>query len=120
MFDEGGARHGIRTTNFSKVYKCVIRGSRPLPLVGIIEFFMYRTIQYFYQRIKITDEVLRNTKMRYCTKMTEYLDKAQGKALLHKVTAQPLYQSADNEIMWSYEVEWKGKMRLGPSREKMQ
>jgi hypothetical protein len=52
--------------------------------------------------------------------MTEYLDKAQGKALLHKVTAQPLYQSADNEIMWSYEVEWKGKMRLGPSREKMQ
>jgi hypothetical protein len=49
MFDEGGARHGIRTTNFAEVYNYVLRGSRPLPLVGIIEFFMYRTMQYFYQ-----------------------------------------------------------------------
>jgi hypothetical protein len=91
MYDEGEARHGIRTTNFAEVYNCVLRGLRPLPLVGIIEFFMYPTMQYFHQRSKIADEVLRNTQMIYCTKMTEYLDKAQGKALLHKVTAQPLY-----------------------------
>jgi hypothetical protein len=58
--------------------------------------------------------------MRYCTKMTDYLDKAQRKALLHKVTVQLLYQSADNEIMCSYEVECKGKMRLGPLHEKTQ
>jgi hypothetical protein len=56
--------------------------------------------------------------MRYCTKMTEYLTKAQGNALRHKVTVHPLYQSDDNEITWSYEVECRGKMRLGPSREK--
>jgi hypothetical protein len=40
MFDKGGARHGIRTTNFAEVYHCVLRGSRPLPLVDIIEFFI--------------------------------------------------------------------------------
>jgi hypothetical protein len=76
MFDEGGARHGIRTTNFAEVYNCVLRGSRPLPLVGIIEFFMYCTMPYFHQRSKIADEVLRKTQMRYCTKMTEYVTKA--------------------------------------------
>jgi hypothetical protein len=99
MFDEGGARHGIKTTNFAKVYNCVLRGARPLPLVGIIELFMYRTMLYFHTRSKIADEVLRNTKMRYCTKMIEYLSKAQEKALKHKVTAQPLHQSDDYEIM---------------------
>jgi hypothetical protein len=86
MFDEGGARHWIRTTNFVEVYDCVLRGSRSLPLVGIIEFFMYRTVQYFYQRSKLVHEVLRNIQMVYRTRMTEYLDKAQGKSLLHMVT----------------------------------
>jgi hypothetical protein len=118
MFDEGGARHGIKTTNFVEVYNCVLRGSCPLPLVGIIRFFMYRTILYFHTRSNIADEVLRNTQMRYRTRMIEYLTKAQDKALKHKVTSQPWHQSNDNEILWIYEVECKGKMRLGPSREK--
>jgi hypothetical protein len=87
MFDEGGARHGIKTTNFAEVYNCVLRNARPLPLVVIIEFFMYRTMLYFHTRSKIADEVLRNTQMRYCTRMTEYLTKAQDKALKHKVTS---------------------------------
>jgi hypothetical protein len=39
--------------------------------------------------------------------------KAQEKALLHKVRAQPYYQSIENEILWKYEVECKGKMQLG-------
>jgi hypothetical protein len=56
------------------------------------------------------DEVMRNTQMRYCTNITEYLNKAQDKSLKHKVTTQPLYQFDENEIMWSYEVMWK--MRL--------
>jgi hypothetical protein len=118
MFEKGGARHQIKTTNFAEVYNCVLRGARPLPLVGIIEFFMYRTMLYFHIRSKIADEVLRNTQMRYCTKMTEYLTKAREMPLKHKVMVQPLHQSDHNEIMWSYEVECEGKMRLGPSCEK--
>jgi hypothetical protein len=90
MFDAGGARHGIKTTNFAEVYNCVLLGARHLPLVGIIEFFMYRTMLYFHTRSQIEDEVMRNTQMRHCTKMTEYLSKAQDKALKHKVTTQPL------------------------------
>jgi hypothetical protein len=53
MFDEGRTIHGIKTTNFAEVYNCVLRGARPLPLVGIIEFFMYRTMLYFQTRSKI-------------------------------------------------------------------
>jgi hypothetical protein len=118
MFDEGGARHGIKTTNFDESYNCVLRSARPLTLVGIIEFFMYSTMLYFHTRSQIADEVMKNTQMRYCTNMTEYLTKAQGKALKHKVTTQPLHQSNDNEIMWIYEVACEEKMRLGPRREK--
>jgi hypothetical protein len=58
--------------------------------------------------------------MVYCTRMTGYLEKAQGKALFHKVRAQPYYQSAKNEILWRYDVECKGKMRLDPSCERTQ
>jgi hypothetical protein len=96
MFDDGGARHGIKTTNFAEVYNCVLRGARSLPLVGIIEFFMYHTMLYFHTRSQIADEIMRNTQIRYCTKMTECLSKAQEKALKHKVTTQPLHQSNDN------------------------
>jgi hypothetical protein len=49
--------------------------------------------------------------------MTKYLTKAQDKTLKCNVTVQPWHQSDDNEIMWSYEVECEGKMRLGPQRE---
>jgi hypothetical protein len=87
LFDEGGARHGIKTTNFAESYNCLLCGARPLPLVGIIEFFMYRTMLYFHTLCQIADEVMRNTQMRYCTNMTEYLNRAQDKVLKHKVTA---------------------------------
>jgi hypothetical protein len=91
LFDEGGAGHGIKTTNFAESYNCVLRGARPLPLFSIIEFFMYHTMLYFHTRSQVVDEVMRNTQMRYCTNMIEYLNKAQDKALKQKVTMQPLH-----------------------------
>jgi hypothetical protein len=35
------------TTNFAEVYNAVLRGARDQPLVGIIEFFLYRIMKYF-------------------------------------------------------------------------
>ena len=43
LFDEGGARYGIITTNLAEVYNWVLCGVRSLPLVGIVEFVLYRT-----------------------------------------------------------------------------
>jgi hypothetical protein len=50
LFDKGGVGHGIMTTNFAEVYNVVLRGARALPLVGIIEFFLYHTMKYFLDR----------------------------------------------------------------------
>jgi hypothetical protein len=108
LFYEGGARHGIKTTNFAESYNYVLRGSRTLPLVGIIKFFMYRTMLYFHTRRQKADEVMGHTQMRYCTNMTAYLNKAQDKALKHKVTLQPLYQSDENELCGAMRLSAKG------------
>jgi hypothetical protein len=48
LFDKGGVTYGIMTTNFSEVYNAVLCGARAKPLVGIIEFFLYRTMKYFF------------------------------------------------------------------------
>ena len=79
MDDEGGARHGIKTTNFVEVYNCVLRGARALPLVGIIEFFMFRTMRYFCERSEAVHTGMLNSNLVYCTNMTEYLEMAQKK-----------------------------------------
>jgi hypothetical protein len=31
LFNEGGARHGIKNTNFAEPYNCVLRSARPVP-----------------------------------------------------------------------------------------
>ena len=53
LFDEGGARYGLMTTNLADVYNWVPRGVRSLPLVGIVEFFLYRTCEYFRDRYAV-------------------------------------------------------------------
>jgi hypothetical protein len=50
LFDKGGVWHGIMTTNFAEVYNVVLRGARAQPLVGIVEFFLYRIMKYFLDR----------------------------------------------------------------------
>jgi hypothetical protein len=50
LFDKGGVRHRIMTTNFAEVYNAILRGARAQPLVGITEFFLYRTMKYFLDR----------------------------------------------------------------------
>ena len=53
LYDEGGARYGIMTTNLAEVYNWVLRGVRSLSLVGIVEFFLYRTCEYFRDRYAV-------------------------------------------------------------------
>nr|ABA97178.2 transposon protein, putative, Mutator sub-class [Oryza sativa Japonica Group] len=43
VYDTGGARYGIMTTNLAEVYNWVMRGVRGLPLVGIVEFILHGT-----------------------------------------------------------------------------
>jgi hypothetical protein len=75
LFDKGGVRHGIMTTNSAEVYNAVLRGARAQPLVGIIEFFLYRTMKYFLERVNAAHAALQDHQKVYSTWMTEYLNK---------------------------------------------
>jgi hypothetical protein len=81
LFDKGGVRHGIMTTNFAEVYNAVLRGARAQPLVGIIEFFLYRTMNYFLDRANVAHAAMQDPQKVYSIWMTEYLKKTEGCSL---------------------------------------
>ena len=41
LYDTGGRRYGIETTNHAECYNMVMRHVRGFPHVGIVEFIMY-------------------------------------------------------------------------------
>ena len=73
LFDEGIARYGIMTTNLAEVYNWVLRGVRSLPLVGIVEFFLYRTCEYFRDRYAVAEKDMADNQKVYEYKITEYM-----------------------------------------------
>jgi hypothetical protein len=75
LIDKGGVRHGIMTTNFAEVYNAVLCGARAQPLVGIIEFFLYRTMKYFLEHANAAHATMQDPQKVYSTWMTEYLTK---------------------------------------------
>jgi hypothetical protein len=60
-------RHGIMTTNFAEVYNVVLRGPRAQPFVGIIEFFLYRTMKYFLDRANAAHAAIQDPQKVYST-----------------------------------------------------
>jgi hypothetical protein len=63
----GGARYGIKITNFVEVYNTVLHGARCYPLLGITEFFLYRTMKYFYERANVAHAVMVDSQKVYST-----------------------------------------------------
>jgi hypothetical protein len=98
LFDKGGVRHGIMTTNFAEVYNAVLRGARAQPLVGIIEFFLYPTMKYFLERANAANAAMQDPQKVYSTWMTEYLNKKQKAALCHKAYPEPLHREPGDEV----------------------
>jgi len=111
LFDEGGARYGLMTTNLAEVYNWVLRGVRSLPLVGIVEFFLYRTCEYFRDRYAVAQKDMVDNRKVYGYKVTKYMDAAFKKARLHRVT--PV-----GSMERRYEVMCRDKGRMGGRREK--
>ncbi|WVZ62019.1 hypothetical protein U9M48_011814 [Paspalum notatum var. saurae] len=85
LHDKGGARYGIMTTNLAEVYNWVLCGSRSMPLVVIVEFYIYRTTQYFRERYPKAEKVFKDHRLIYGQKFFEYMDKANKKAAGHRV-----------------------------------
>jgi hypothetical protein len=98
LFDKGGVRHEIITTNFDEVYNAVLRGARAQPFVGIIEFFLYRTMKYFLDRANAAHAAMQDPQKVYSTWMTEYLNKKHKAALSHRAYPQPLRHDPGEEV----------------------
>uniref|UniRef100_A0A0A9HEJ7 Uncharacterized protein n=1 Tax=Arundo donax TaxID=35708 RepID=A0A0A9HEJ7_ARUDO len=47
LYDIGGARFGVMTTNIAEVYNWVIRGLKGMPLVAIVEGVLYGIVGYY-------------------------------------------------------------------------
>jgi hypothetical protein len=86
------------TTNFVEVYNVVLRGARALPLVGIIEFFLYRIMKYFLERATAAHAAMQDCQKVYSTWMTKYLTKKQKTALAHRAYPQPLCCDPGDEV----------------------
>jgi hypothetical protein len=97
------------TTNFAEVYNAVLCGARAQPLVGIIEFFLYRTMKYFLDRANATHEAMQDPQKMYSTWMTEYLNKKQKAALAHRDYPQPLCRDPSEEVQWEYQISCQSK-----------
>ena len=94
------------TTNLTEVYNWVLRGVRSLPLVGIVEFFLYRTCEYFRDRYAVAQKDMVDNRKVYRYKITEYMEATFKKARLHWVT--PV-----GSIECRYEVMCRDKARMG-------
>ena len=101
----------LMTTNLAEVYNWVLRGVRSLPLVGIVEFFLYRTCEYFRDRYAVAQKDMTDNCKIYGYKITEYMEAAFKKAYLHRVT--PV-----GSMECRYEVMCRDKALMGGRREK--
>ena len=66
MYDSGGARYGVMTTNLVEVYNWVMRGMRSLPLVGIVEGILQGACKYFIDRYAAVKIVMEDTHRTTC------------------------------------------------------
>jgi hypothetical protein len=97
------------TTNFAEVYNAVLHGARAQPFVGIIEFFLYRTMNYFLDRANASHAAMQDPQKVYSTWMTEYLNKKQKVALSHRAYPQPLRRDPGEEVQWKYQISCQSK-----------
>ena len=88
LYDSGGARYGVMTTNLAEVYNWVMRGMRSLPLVGIVEGILHGTCKYFIDRFAAAKVVMEDNRMLYGRMLCEYMEKANRKAHMHRANQE--------------------------------
>ena len=91
LFDEGDAWYGLMTTNLAEVYNWVLRGVRSLPLVGIVEFFLYRTCEYFRDRYAVAQKDMADNQKVYGYKISTW----------RRLLKRPIYTGSLQLAVWN-------------------
>ena len=87
LYDTGGRRYEIETTNHAECYNMVMRHVRGFPLVGIVEFIMYGCTRYFRERYQTAAVLLNDPGVVFCNRVTKYMKKKIEKAQYHRVVS---------------------------------
>jgi len=65
----------------------VMRHVRGFPLVGIVEFIMYRCTRYFRERYQAAVVLLNDPRVVFCNMVTKYMKEKIEKAHYHRVVS---------------------------------
>jgi len=84
LHDTYGARYGIMTSNLAEVYNWVLRGSRGLPLVAIVESVLHGTTKWFQDRYTRAGlHIQNNPTTPYCAVVMAYMEEKSKKGQGH-------------------------------------
>jgi len=73
------------TTNLVEVYNWVLKGTRSLPLVAIVEGILRGTMLYLRERCQAAIAIIQNPHMTYSAKISAYIKEKSAKGSLHRV-----------------------------------
>ncbi|WVZ55652.1 hypothetical protein U9M48_006286 [Paspalum notatum var. saurae] len=110
LYDTNGRRYGIMTTNHAECYNMVMRSSRGLPLVGIVEFILYGCAKYFRERYMAISADLSTPSVLFGKRITKYMETKTDKAQTHNAR---LMGTRENR----FEVSCRDRCRRGVRRE---
>ncbi|WVZ91281.1 hypothetical protein U9M48_037472 [Paspalum notatum var. saurae] len=111
LYDTNGRRYGIMTTNHAECYNMVMRSSRGLPLVGVVEFILYGCAKYFGERYMSISADLSNASVPFGRTITKYMETKTDKAQIHNAR---LLGTRENR----FEVSCRDRSRRGVHRER--
>ena len=75
LHDTYGARYGIMTTNLAEVYNWVLKGTRSLPMVAIVDGILRGTMLYLRERCEAAATIVQNPQMTYSWKISAYIER---------------------------------------------
>jgi len=98
------------TTNLALVYNWVVKGTRSLPLVAIVEGILRGTMLYLRERCEAAALVVQNPQMTYSWKISAYIEEKSAKGSLHRV-----FHVGNQDLVYEVMVRDKGGLGTGPS-----
>jgi hypothetical protein len=111
LYDTFGARYGIMTMNLVEVYSWVLKGTRSLPLVAIVEGILRGTMLHLQESCQAVMAVVQNPHMTYSAKISAYIEDKSAKGSLHRV-----FYVDNQDLVYEVYLRDKGGLGIGPSK----
>nr|AAT73690.1 hypothetical protein [Oryza sativa Japonica Group] len=108
LYDTDGSRYGVMTTNLAEVYNWVMKNTRPLPLVAILEGITRGTQKYLYKRYSMASLNLSKPSVKYSPAITQYMDEKSKKGGIHRV-----WPAGNRELLFEIRLRDKSGVGIG-------